>query len=287
MADGSNAHKRLNGWRYDPVNLRLDYWYKGTLVGYVNASGIFNAAAAAVTGAYADNVKNTFGTDADGVIVQRSTVLNANTTLSGVVVGTPVTPAVAANSLLIANITADADLLLATQTGGNTHAAMWVDASAAITRFYSGAGVEILKLDSAAATLTGTLTVTGAMRSSSPTAPIGYATGAGSAKVTQITTRATGVAVTTVTGQIQTDTSSLAAEASAVFVVTATGLIAATDTVVVSQVSGSNGGNTDLTVYAVAADQFSIRVSNNNASGGTAETGAIVMNYAIIKGSLT
>lgn len=138
-----------------------------------------------------------------------------------------------------------------------------------------------------AQTFSGLATFTAGMKSTSPTVPIGYGVGAGSAKVTQVTNRATAVAVTTVTGQIQTDTTSLAAEVSAVFAVTATGLVTATDVVVVSQVSGSNGGNTDLTVYAVAADSFSIRVSNNNAAAGAAETGAIIMNYTVIKGSIT
>lgn len=107
-----------------------------------------------------------FGTDSDGAVVQRSTILGANTALTGVIVGTPVTPAVAANSLIVANVTADGDILLVTQTGGNSHAAMWVDASAAITRFYSGAGVEILKLDSAAITMTGALSLAGTFRRS-------------------------------------------------------------------------------------------------------------------------
>lgn len=132
-------------------------------------------------------------------------------------------------------------------------------------------------------TPTGTLN-TGGVTSSSPTAGIGYSTGAGSATVTQGTDRSTAVAVTTVVGSITTNSASLAAEASAVFAVTATGLVAATDIVVLCQRSGSNGGNTEIQCYAVAANQFSIRVSNNNASGGTAETGAIIINYAIIKG---
>lgn len=147
------------------------------------------------------------------------------------------------------------------------------------------AGTEIARYTATAITFTKATTFSSALRSSSPTAAIGYAAGAGSATVTQLTNRSTGVAITTVTGSITTDTTSLAAEASAVFVVTATGLIGVNDTVVVSQRSGSNGGNTDITVYAVAADQFSIRVSNNNAAVGTAETGAIIINYTIIKGS--
>lgn len=120
--------------------------------------------------------------------------------------------------------------------------------------------------------------------STSPTAGVGYGTGAGSATVVQATNRTTGVAITTVSGSITTNNASLAAEAAATFVVTATGLIGVNDVVIVNQRSGSNGGNTDLEIVAVAANQFSIAVINNNASGGTAETGAIIINYIILRG---
>jgi hypothetical protein len=53
--------------------------------------------------------------------------------------------------------------------------------------------------------------------------------------------------------------------------------------VVLSIRSGSNGGNTAVTVTTVTAGTFTIKVSNNNAAGGTAETGAIIINFAIIK----
>ena len=58
-------------------------------------------------------------------------------------------------------------------------------------------------------------------------------------------------------------------------------------TVVVSQRSGSNSGNTEVFVSAVAAGSFQITVADNNASAGTAETGAIIINYAVIKGATT
>ncbi len=115
---------------------------------------------------YGDNVKLQLGTDGDQAFVNRSTVLNANTALAGVVVGTPVTPAVAANSLIVGNITADGDMLFVTQTGGNSHAFLWNDSSAAITRIYSGLGIEVAKFDSAAITLTGLTTMTGGWRTS-------------------------------------------------------------------------------------------------------------------------
>lgn len=113
------------------------------------------------------------------------------------------------------------------------------------------------------------------------TKKFGYETGAGST-VTQATNRSTGVTVNAVCGSITTDTTSLAAEAAADFVVT-NSQVEIGDVVVVSQRSGSNGGNTDVSVVAVAAGSFTIRVSNNNAAAGTAETGAIVINFAVIK----
>ena len=130
---------------------------------------------------------------------------------------------------------------------------------------------------------TGTsVAVTGAITSSGPTGGgIGYATGAGGA-VTQITNRSTGVEVNKLTGAITTDTTSLAAEAAAAFTVT-NSTVAIGDVVVVSQRSGSNGGNTDVYVSTVAAGSFAITVANNNAAAGTAETGAIIINFAVIK----
>lgn len=104
--------------------------------------------------------------------------------------------------------------------------------------------------------------------------------------VTQITNRSTGVTLNTLCGVITTDTTSLAAEASAEFTVT-NNLLAATDVVVACQRSGTNGGNTDAYVSTVAAGSFKIRVANNNASGGTAETGAILINFAVIKAVAT
>lgn len=110
---------------------------------------------------------------------------------------------------------------------------------------------------------------------------IGYATGAGAA-VTQITSRATGVTCTGLSGTITTDTTSLAGLASADFIVTNTA-VAIGDVPIVAIQSGSNGGGTIASVSTVAAGSFTIRVANNNAAAGTAETGAILINFAIIK----
>lgn len=129
---------------------------------------------------------------------------------------------------------------------------------------------------------TGTsVAVTAGLTSSGATgAGIGYATGAGGA-VTQTTSRSTGVTLNKLSGTITTDTTSLAAGAEAEFTVT-NSTVAATDTVIVSLKSGSTGVGTCVPyVSAVAAGSFKITISNQHAS--TAETGACVLNFAVLK----
>lgn len=126
-------------------------------------------------------------------------------------------------------------------------------------------------------------TYNGAILSSSPTAGVGYAAGAGGS-VTQATNRTTGVTLSKTTGQITTNNASLAAETAAAFTVTNT-TVAIGDIPVLAIQSGANGGNTTVIVSTVAAGSFNIQVANQNAAGGTAETGAIIINFAIIKGS--
>ena len=121
----------------------------------------------------------------------------------------------------------------------------------------------------------------GGLTSASAANGIGYATGAGGA-VTQATNRTTGVTLSKLCGTITTNNASLAAEASANFTVTNT-LVAANDVVVVAIQSGTDGGNTAVSVVTVAAGSFVIKVSNHNAAAGTAETGAILINFAVIK----
>jgi hypothetical protein len=120
-----------------------------------------------------------------------------------------------------------------------------------------------------------------ALLSALPLGGIGYRTGAGGA-ATQATDRVTGVTVDAICGAITTNNASLAAEAAAEFTVT-NAAVALGDVVVASIRSGSNGGNTDVIVSTVAAGSFKLKVCNNNAAGGTAETGAIIINFAVIK----
>lgn len=112
---------------------------------------------------------------------------------------------------------------------------------------------------------------------------VGCRVGDGGA-VTQATNRATGVTLHKVTGAITTHTASLAAEATADFVVT-NSKVAIDDVVNVAVRSGTNGGGTLVSVIGVAAGSFTVRVHNGNVAAGAAETGAIVMNFIVLKGA--
>jgi hypothetical protein len=123
---------------------------------------------------------------------------------------------------------------------------------------------------------------TGGLQSNASTGiGIGYSAGAGGA-VTQATNRTTGVTINKLSGQITTNNASLAAEAAASFVVT-NSTVAIGDVVVVSQQSGEVGVMTTVEVIATAAGSFTLTVMNGNPAAGTAETGAIIINFAVIK----
>ena len=167
---------------------------------------------------------------------------------------------------------------------GNIDAPITTSAVTATTWVFSGA-VSVASLASSGAVsgtaITGTsVAVTAGLTSSGATgAGIGYTTGAGWT-VTQITNRSTGVTLSKLSGYIQTDTTSLAAGAAASFTVTNTA-VAVGDVVVVAIRSGATTNQTHVNVTTVAAGSFAITVENNHAS--TAETGAILINYAVIK----
>lgn len=114
---------------------------------------------------------------------------------------------------------------------------------------------------------------------------VGYSDGAGS-KVTQITNRATGVTINSLSGQITTDNTSLAAEGSASFVVT-NSKVKLNSVPVVAIQSGAVGVGTMATVSTVTDGSFTIRIHNGNVAAGTAETGAIIINFNIFNGAST
>ena len=104
-------------------------------------------------------------------------------------------------------------------------------------------------------------------------------TGAGAA-VTQITSRSTGVTINTVCGTITGDATSLAAGAKATFVVTNSS-VGIRDLVMISVVSGPTADTSVFDVSATAAGSFSIKASN--VSAATADTGAPIINFAVIR----
>lgn len=103
---------------------------------------------------------------------------------------------------------------------------------------------------------------------------VGYATGAGGA-VTQITSRTTGVTLNTICGAI-TLVSAAGSATFATFTVT-NSTVAATDTIVLSQKSGTDLYH--LNVTAVAAGSFNISFAT---TGGTT-TETPVINFAVVK----
>ena len=121
---------------------------------------------------------------------------------------------------------------------------------------------------------TGTsLAVTGAVTSSG-TAGVGYATGAGGV-VTQLISRTTGVTLNKTTGAI-TMFSAAGTTTAATFTVT-NSTVAATDVIILNQKSGTD--LYDLMVTAVAAGSFNITFRT---TGGTT-TETPVFNFAVIK----
>ena len=92
----------------------------------------------------------------------------------------------------------------------------------------------------------------------------------------------------TLSGTITTNTTSLAAGASAVFTVT-NSTVATDDVIVLTVQSGSTNaagtaGGTIVQVASVAAGSFTIQV--NNLSTTTAEIGAILINFLVMKAAI-
>lgn len=116
-------------------------------------------------------------------------------------------------------------------------------------------------------------------KTTSATAGIGYATGAGGA-VTQITSAATGVTLNKPVGQITTVALTTAAAAEERFTVT-NSTVAATDIIALS--TTYNGAGTPmLSVVNVTAGAFDVVITNVHATN--ALNALMVINFAVIKG---
>lgn len=123
-------------------------------------------------------------------------------------------------------------------------------------------------------------TYLGSVTSSSPSAGVGYATGAGSA-VSQATDRTTGVTINAICGKITTQATSLATAGEVSFTVT-NSACAVDDTVIANIRSGPTTlGSTQVSVTTVAAGSFQLTLNNLHAS--VADTGAAIINFAILK----
>jgi hypothetical protein len=129
----------------------------------------------------------------------------------------------------------------------------------------------------AGATTVTSVASTGAVTSSSATAGIGYATGAGGT-VTQTSSKSTGVTLDKSTGRITMHNATLNANTTVSFVLTSSA-IAANDLLVLNHVSGGTAGAYTLNAQA-AAGSASINVRNVT-SGNLGE--AIVIGFAVIK----
>jgi len=77
----------------------------------------------------ADDTFIKYGNDGDSVILNRSSSLSANAEVSNVIEGTSVHPGVAANSLIISNVTNDGDIMFLVSDGGNSKGLLKLKAS--------------------------------------------------------------------------------------------------------------------------------------------------------------
>lgn len=126
---------------------------------------------------------------------------------------------------------------------------------------------------------TSTVNATSSIKSSSPTAGVGYSAGAGGT-VTQATSKSTGVTLNKVSGQITTNNASIAAGTTVGFVVN-NNTVAATDVIVLGIASGASSANSyTLTAASIGGSLFVIEIRNTT-GGALAET--LLINFAVIK----
>jgi hypothetical protein len=122
------------------------------------------------------------------------------------------------------------------------------------------------------------LTSTGLIKSSSASAGVGYAAGAGST-VTQLTSKATTVIINALCGTITTHNAALANNAQVTFTVTNSSM-AATDVVILNHQSGGTLGVYIISAGGAAAGSFTITLGNES---GASLSEALVLRFAIIK----
>lgn len=188
-------------------------------------------------------------------------VLKINSATASVATGLQVTGAAAAGGVAVAAIS----------SGTNENLTIDAKGSGTITLGGTSTGNIV-----ATRAIAGALGIT----SSSPTAGIGYATGAGGT-VTQATNKSTGVTLNTVTGTITMNNASLAASTTVGFTLT-NSTIGADDIILVNIKSGASADSyAQPTVSAKAVG--SCRIEIRNTSGGSLGE-AVVLSFVVIKG---
>ena len=128
-------------------------------------------------------------------------------------------------------------------------------------------------------TKAGAVTAASSILSTSASAGVGYATGAGGV-VTQLTSKATAVTLDKICGQITMHNASLTHQTPVAFTLT-NSAIAADDVVAVSVKSGGTAGAYLVSAGAVAAGSCSITLFNCQTAGNLSE--AVVLSFAVIK----
>jgi hypothetical protein len=235
-------------------DLRIDAKGSGTItLGNTSTGGVALKRPTVVTGATASAL-------AVGANGATNPVLQVDAATASVATGLKVTGAAAASGLAIAAISS------------GTNENVTIDAKGSGTLTLNGTATGNIVLGRAATGVS--LAATGAVTSSG-TAGVGYATGAGGT-VTQGTNRTTGVTLNKTTGAI-TLVSAAGSATPASFTVT-NSTVAATDVIVLNQKSGTD--KLVLLVTAVAAGSFQITFYT---TGGTT-TEQPVINFAVIKG---
>ena len=100
----------------------------GAVINFDNGNVTLTHAAGFLT--LGDNIGLRLGTTGDDILYHKTTTTNANTAVTSVTIGTPVSQALAADSLLISNITASGDIAIYVNNGGNSLEILMADASA-------------------------------------------------------------------------------------------------------------------------------------------------------------
>jgi len=182
------------------------------------------------------------------------------------------------------NIRAEVDPVFADDSADIVH---WTDnvniGTTAVTLNRASAGLTLAGLTLTTPNIgaaTGTsLAATGAITSSSASAGVGYADGAGGT-VTQATNKNTAVTINTITGQITTHNESIGTGTTRSFVVNNSS-VAIKDVPVVAIADGTVGAYL-ITVSGVTSGTFTITL---RVIGVSNYTDSIVINFAIIKGA--